>query len=70
MMMQMVIITLDTTFTSYDNVFAVKDRFIVRIYNSDNDSYIMYMVGPNNIESVSLSDFNTYDTANDYIWWD
>jgi hypothetical protein len=62
--------TLDTTFTNYDESSAVKDRFVVRFYNNDTETYVMYMISANSIQSVSLADFNTYDIANDYIWWD
>jgi hypothetical protein len=60
--------TLDTTFTNYDGSIAVKDRFVVRFYDGTN--YVMYMISADSIQSVSLADFNTYETANDYIWWD
>jgi hypothetical protein len=62
--------TLDTTYTSYDDVYAIKDRFVARFFNNSTNRYVMYMIGVDNIESVELDDFNTYDTANDYIWWD
>ena len=62
--------TLDTTFTSLDESTAVKDRFVVRFWNNDTQTYVMYMISADSIQSVSLADFNTYDTANDYIWWD
>jgi len=62
--------TLDTTFTSLDESIAAKDRFVLRFWNNDTETYVMYMIGADNIASVQLDDFNTYDTANDYIWWD
>jgi hypothetical protein len=62
--------TLDTTFTSLDESYAAKDRFVVRFYNNDTEKYVMYMISADNIASVQLDDYNTYDTANDYIWWD
>ena len=62
--------TLDTTFTSLDESMAIKDRFVVRFWNNDSQTYVMYMISADSIQSVSLADFNTYDTANDYIWWD
>ena len=62
--------TLDTTFTDYNDMYAVKDRFVARFYNNNTNRYVMYMISADNIESVELDDYNTYDTANDYIWWD
>jgi hypothetical protein len=60
--------TLDTTFTDYNDMIAIKDRFVARFYDGTN--YVMYMISADSIQSVSLADFNTYDTSNDYIWWD
>lgn len=60
--------TLNTTFTSYNEMIAVKDRFVARFFDGTN--YVNYMISANSIESVSLEDYNTYSTANDYIWWD
>jgi hypothetical protein len=60
--------TLDTTYTSYDDMYAIKDRFVARFYNGTN--YVMYMISANSIQSVQLADYDTYSTANDYIWWD
>jgi hypothetical protein len=62
--------TLDTTYTDYNDMYAIKDRFVARFFNNSTDRYVMYMISADNIESVELDDFNTYDTANDYIWWD
>ena len=62
--------TLDTTFNNYDGIYAADDRFVARFYNSNTSTYVMYMISANSIQSVSLDNFNTYDTANDYIWWD
>ena len=62
--------TLDTTFTNYNDMYVVKDRFVARFFNNSTNRYVMYMISADNIESVELDDFSTYDTANDYIWWD
>ena len=62
--------TLNTTFTNYNDMYAVKDRFVARFFNNSTNRYVMYMISADNIESVELDDFNTYDTSNDYIWWD
>ena len=62
--------TLDTTYTGYDDFYAIGDRFFARFYNGNTDNYDMYMISADSIQSVSLSDFSTDWAPNDYIWWD
>lgn len=62
--------TLDTTYTDYNIRSAVKNRFIISFWDSNNSIYVYYMLGPNGENHVSLGDYNRYDTANDIIWWD
>ena len=62
--------TLDTTYTGYDDFYAIGDRIFARFYNGSTDKYDMYMISADSIQSVSLSDFSTDWAPNDYIWWD
>ena len=62
--------TLDTTYTGYDDFYAIGDRIFARIYNSSTDKYDMYMISADSIQSVSLDDYSTDWAPNDYTWWD
>jgi len=59
-----------TTYTSWSDSWGVKDRFVVKIYDSATDYYILYLVSENVITSVTLDDYDDEYTINDYIWWD
>jgi hypothetical protein len=62
--------TLDTTYTSYDDFYAIGDRIFARFFNSSTDKFDMYMISADSIQSVSLDDYGTDWAPNDYLWWD
>jgi hypothetical protein len=59
-----------TTYTSWSDSWGVKDRFVVKIFDSVNNNYILYLVSENVITSVTLDNYDDEYTINDYIWWD
>lgn len=62
--------TVDTPYTDRNMTLAVKDRFLMSFWDNNNSIYVYYMLGLNGENHVSLGDFNRYDMANDYVWWD
>ena len=57
-----------TPYTSWWTANACGDRFVVII--NENNEYTIYLVSESTITSSSLTDDNSYDTMNDYVWWD
>jgi hypothetical protein len=62
--------TLDTTYTNYNDFYAIGDRFVARFYNNNTNRYDMYMISADTVENISLEDYNTDEAPNDYVWWD
>lgn len=60
--------TLTTDHTSFWNVDACKDRYVVII--NENSLYYIYEVTDSEINLVQITDQNSYYTMNDYVWWD
>lgn len=60
--------TLTTTYTGWDNTYFVKNRATVSVGDGDGN-YIIYLVSPTTIESVTMADNGNYRAANDFIWW-
>ena len=54
----------------WNNVFAVKDRYVVR-QNNGNNQYLLTMISENEIKQITINDeYSAADIINDYIWWD
>ena len=62
--------TLDTTFTTLNDFDSVKDRFVVRFFDSSNNRYVMYMITSTNTYNLLLDNFSIYGSPNDFISWD
>ena len=58
-----------TTFTSVNDWWGVKDRFVVKFYNGESDTNVYYLVSDDTITSVELDSYDETTNANDYIWW-
>jgi hypothetical protein len=61
--------TLDTTFTTLNDFDSVKDRFVVRFFDSSNNRYVMYLITGTNTLNLSLDNFSIYGSPNDFISW-
>ena len=57
-----------TEFTSLWSTESCNDNFVVII--NENNKYYIYLVTENEITYKELSDNNSYNTYNDYVWWD
>jgi hypothetical protein len=58
-----------TSYTDWDDVYAIKDRFFVRFYNGEGiDQY--FLVSEESITSVILDNYDREWSPNDYTWWD
>lgn len=58
-----------TTYTSVNNWWGVKDRFVVNFYDNNANTNVYYLVSDDTITSVELNDFDLVTNPNDYIWW-
>lgn len=58
-----------TTFTSVSDWWGVKDRFVVKFYNSESNTNVYYLVSDDTITSVELDSYDETTNPNDYIWW-
>ena len=59
--------SLEVPYTSWYNSRVSKDRYIVTFLDSGN--YYLYMITDNDIKYTVMSDYDTYNTINDIIWW-
>lgn len=53
--------------SGWDNVWAVKDRYVLIRY--ENSVRTCYLISDTTITSVDISDYNNYNTLNDYPWY-
>lgn len=60
--------SLHTSYLGYWTTHSAKDRYVVVI--NEDSTYICYLVSDSTITSVTISDNNSYDTINDFVWWD
>jgi hypothetical protein len=58
----------DTTFTSWNESWGAKDRFVVRF--SGDGTNMFYLISENDVIPVMTQDYDGENTINDYIWWD
>jgi len=58
----------DTTFTSWNESWGAKDRFVVRF--SGDGANMFYLISENDVIPVMTQDYDGENTINDYIWWD
>jgi hypothetical protein len=57
-----------TTWTNgWDDIYGVKDRFVVMNYNGD-DTVEVYLVSENTITSVTTQDYSSEQSTNDWIY--
>lgn len=60
----------ETTYTSWSDVWGVKDRFVVQLYNGDNNTRLFYLVSENNVTFATIGNHDDVGASlNDYIWW-
>jgi hypothetical protein len=57
-----------TEFSSYDSNQSCGDNFVGII--NENNKYYINLISDTTIESVELTDYDSYYTFNDYVWWD
>lgn len=57
-----------TTYTGWNDTFAIGNRFVVKI-NGQGENYY-YLISEETITSVTLSDYGSNWAPNDYIFWD
>jgi hypothetical protein len=57
-----------TEYTSFSNSDACGDGFVQRI--SENGNYYIYLVSETEISPSILTNDESYDTFNDWVWWD
>lgn len=61
----------ETTYTSWSDAWGIKDRFVVHLYNSDNDTRLFYLVSENGITFATIGNHDDEGASlNDYIWWE
>lgn len=60
--------SVDTNYTSYLQVSAVKDRYTVVAIDGNN--YVYYLISDTTITTTVTTDQYNYILANDFIWWD
>lgn len=59
-----------TLYTSWSDTWGLKDRFVVKFYNSESNAELFYLVSEDVITFVTLDDHDGEDAImNDYIWW-
>lgn len=58
----------DTTNTSWNESWGVKDRFVVRF--SGDGTNMFYLISENSVLPVITQNYDSETTINDYIWWD
>lgn len=56
-----------TTYTGWNNMWAIKDRFVVQCIDNGVSEY--FLVNSTNATSVSLQDYDTENAPNDLLWW-
>ena len=61
--------TLDTTFTTLNDFDSVKDRFVIRFFDNNNNRYEIYMISDTETPHLLLDDFSVYGLPNDFISW-
>lgn len=54
--------------SGWDSVWAVKDRYVLVRY--ENSERTCYLISDTNITSVTVSDYNNYQSVNDWVNWD
>lgn len=60
----------ETTYTTWNDVWGVKDRFVVHLYNGDNNTRIFYLVSENGITFATIGNHDDEGgQINDYVWW-
>jgi hypothetical protein len=59
-----------TTYTSWNDSWGVKDRFVVKINDNSNNTIIHYLISEETITSVTTESYDEEYAINDYIWWD
>lgn len=60
--------SLTTSYTGWDNTYFIKNRATVSVGDGNGD-YIIYLISPTTIESVTMADNGNYRAPNDFIWW-
>lgn len=60
----------ETTYTSWNDVWGIKDRFVVQLYNGDNNTRLFYLVSENNVTFATIGNHDDEGgMLNDYVWW-
>lgn len=57
----------ETNYTSWNSVYAVKDRYFVRV--NDGTNFIYHLISDSGIETVETNNIDYDILINDYIWW-
>jgi len=57
-----------TNYTSWDDTYSAKDRFVVIFLGEGTREY--FLVSEETITSVMMSDYDGETMLNDYFWWD
>lgn len=61
--------TTSTTYTTWNDSWGAKDRFVVRFTNNDNN-LVFYLISEDVIESVVIQNYDGETSINDYVWND
>ena len=60
----------ETTYTTWNDVWGVKDRFVIHLYNGDTNTRIFYLVSESGITFATIGNHDDEGgQINDYVWW-
>jgi hypothetical protein len=60
-----------TTYSEWNDVWGLKDRFVVQLYNNDNDTRLFYLVSEDTITFATIGNHDDEGgEMNDYVWWE
>ena len=56
-----------TEFDNWNNIYSLKDRFIVQFYNNTTNENVTYLISETAIENIVTGDYN-WTQINDFYW--